>query len=151
MMLQYQSTLAPALLTSEDQAAFSEKLQHNMQLGMYSNRMRVAPRRIKDLAKEEVALLQEFLVNRETNLARERGQHLAREGLGLQSLINLSSTLRLSCWEIALKQSNHIEFVTAIEAYTSALFDGFLTTYEEELRREQQRTHEAFLRSLDNH
>jgi hypothetical protein len=112
--------------------------------------MRVAPRRIKELVQEEIVLLQEFLVADDKDRVRERGKHLAREGLGPQAMINLSSTLRLSCWEIARHQQNVSEVVAAIEDYTVALLDGFLTTYEQELCREQQRTHEAFVRSLSS-
>jgi hypothetical protein len=150
MMIESEPRVAALQINSEDQAVLGTKLLQTMQQSIYANRMRVAPRRIKELVQEEIVLLQEFLVADDKDRVRERGKHLAREGLGPQAMINLSSTLRLSCWEIARHQQNVSEVVAAIEDYTVALLDGFLTMYEQELCREQQRTHEAFVRSLSS-
>lgn len=150
MIREREPVIATLKITSDDQAELTTKLQQTMQEWIYTNRMRVAPRRIKELVQEEIVLIQEFLVTGEKDSVREHGKHLAREGLGSRSIINMSSMLRLSCWEIAERHGETTPLVIALEAYSVALLDGFMMTYEEELCREQQRTHDAFVRSLSS-
>lgn len=143
---------APALemmpVSAEERSLLGARLLHAMQESLYSNRMLVAPRRIREVANEEVDSLLAFLLTRDARSVTERGMRLAREGLGQRSVNNMASTLRLTAWEIARHQRDTMEMVKAIDAYTTSLLDGYMTAYEDELRREQQRTHDAYVRSV---
>jgi hypothetical protein len=137
-------------VSPEERAILSARLLKSMQESLYSNRMLIAPRRIREVANEEIDSLLSFLLSGNRKAAAERGTRLAAEGLGQRSIINMTSTLRLAGWEIARHQHNTMEMVTAVDAYTTALLDGYMAAYEEDLRREQQRTHDAYVRTLSS-
>jgi hypothetical protein len=135
-------------ITPDDRTLIGARVLQSMQASLYSNRMLVAPRRIREVAQEETQSLLDFFVVRDRSAALERGARLAQEGLGQRSVISMMSALRLAGWEIARRQTRMMEMVTAVEAYTEALLEGYMAAFEEDLRREQQRTHEAYVRSI---
>lgn len=147
MILNYEPQHAEIQFSVDDQEVLSAQIQRTMQQWIYSNRTRVMPRKMKELAQEEIGLLQQFLVTGEIDAVRERGKYLANEGFGTPTMVNLASTLRLGCWEIAAQAADVTRFVASLETYTAALLDGFLKAYEEDLCREQQRTYLSLTKS----
>jgi hypothetical protein len=150
MIAQDDQVIDTVNLTPEDQAVLRAKLLQAMQASMYSNRMQVAPRRIKEMAQAEIALMQEFLVTRAQQMIYEHGMVLAREGLGQKSVVGIASALRLGLLEVVRQSPEFMALVNLAEEYTAALLNGYMAAYEEEQRREQQRAHEAFVRSIGN-
>lgn len=150
MLVEPDQTTKTVQFTSEDKAFLAEKLLQAMRETIYSNRMQVAPRRIKELAQTEIASIVNFMETSESQIVNEHGMMLAREGLGQKSIVSMTSALRLGIWEIIKWQSGLMETVNRSEDYTKALLNGYMSAYEEEQRREQQRTHEAFVRSINN-
>ena len=136
-----------AEIVLQNEAAIEEKLFKAVQESMYSNKMRVAPRRLRQIAHEEITALRNFLAHPETAQVQERGRQLAEEGFGHRAMVNLTTTLRLAGWEWCVQQANVLETITTIEAYTSALMEGYMTGFEALLQREQQLTHEAYQRA----
>ena len=71
-----------AEIVSQNEAAIEEKLFKAVQESMYSNKMRVAPRRLRQIVHEEITALRSFLAQPETAQVQARGQQLAEETLG---------------------------------------------------------------------
>ncbi len=150
MLAQHDQAVETVSLSSEDQAVLAGKLLQAMREHMYSNRMQVPPRRIKELAENEIALIVDFLDKGESQIINEHGMTLAREGLGQKSIVAMASAFRLGVWKIINQQPDFLPTMNLVEDYTNALLNGYMTAYEEEQRREQQRTHEAFVRTTTN-
>ncbi len=135
------------MIADYEQAVLEAQVLKALQETLYSNRMRVAPRRIKELAQGEAGQVMQFLETQDQESVFTHGQHLAREGLGQKAVVRIASAIRLAGFSAA--QSECGKDADMLEAYTNALLDGYMVTYEDTLRVEQQRTHEAFVRSLN--
>lgn len=133
-------------LPSED--TLSAALQQGLQEALYSNRLMIAPRRIREFAREEARFfLQAGLGNDEEQL-RARGRHLAEQGLGLRSVTNLSAAVRRTCLEQHAANGTFFIVLEMVDRYAGALLDGYFNACQEELRRELQLTQEAYRRSV---
>lgn len=144
-------TLQDLKLTLDEQNYLVARVLQALRESMYANRMLVAPRRINEVAKEEVGSLVHFLERHEQDRVRERGINLAEEGLGQRAIVNMASMLRLGCLNLAQDRDDLVRIADVAEEYTRALLEGYCAGYEEALRREQQRTHEAYVRSISSH
>lgn len=138
-----------AEVVAENQSKIKDNLYAAVQPSLYSNKMHVAPRRLKQLMEEEVDALHTFLLQPDTAKVVERGQQLAESGFGHQTMINLTVTLRAVGWQWLSQQNPTPSEVMAIETYTSALMEGYMTGFEALLQREQQLTHEAYRRAQE--
>jgi predicted DNA-binding ribbon-helix-helix protein len=133
---------------SGEQEALTASVLHSLRESMYTNRMLVAPRRINQIAREEVTSFMRYLAVENADQIRSRGIQLAEEGLGQRAVVNMASALRLACLNSTNQTDELFRIADLVEAYTRALLDGYCAGYEEALRREQQRTHEAYVRSV---
>ena len=137
-------------LTPVERSEMEGQLVQSLKGAMFSNRMRIAPRRLQELANDETSALQQYLTEPSDAAARERGRRLQAEGLGHRSIINMTSSLRVAGLRLAAQHGDAEAVFSAVEAYTSALMEGYLAGLEDDLRLEQQRTHEAYVRSLND-
>ncbi len=134
--------------SSREQDRLVTCLLNSLRESMYTNRMRVAPRRIEQVAREEVTSFIRYVEAENTDVIRSRGIQLAEEGLGQRAVVNMTSALRIGCLNSAGQTDDLTRIVDVVESYTRALMDGYCAGYEEALRREQQRTHDAYVRSV---
>lgn len=132
---------------SQNAEALEEVLFKSIQESLYSNKMMVAPRRLKKIVQDEARGLSDFLTEHDPSQVQERGRHLAEAGLGHRAIVNMTTAMRMTTWKWANPYVDNLETVSTIEAYTSALMEGYMSGFEAALQREQQRTHEAYQRA----
>ncbi len=125
--------------------------QHGLQEALFSNRLMIAPRRVRDLARDEASFALEILRTADGAPAqvRVRGQRLADQGLGLNSVLNLCAALRRVLLDEPNRNGTFEAALAAADRFVGALLEGYVAACQEELRREQQRTLAAYQRSLD--
>jgi hypothetical protein len=150
MLREFDTTVSERSDQTFDQDQLSSILFTALQGTMYSNRMHVAPRRIRQVADDEVAALMSLFSSRDAQPIEARGAHLLRQGLGHQSIIQLTSALRKCAPELTDHPTSPDTAIQLLETYTSALLTGYFAAHEEELRHEQQLTHEAYVRTLQS-
>jgi hypothetical protein len=129
--------------------AIKVHLNEALRSSMFSNRMRISPRRLGEIAEEETLSVAAFVTLKDRERVEQRGYTLAHEGLGHQAILNVCARLRM-IW----RDSNiHLTAPTSestedIEAYTGAVLEGYMRGREDEVKREQERTRAAYLRTL---
>lgn len=133
-------------LPSED--ALSAAVQQGLQEALYSNRLMIAPRRIREFAREEARFFLHAGLGNDEEPLRARGHHLAEQGLGLRSVANLSAAVRRVCLEQHAANGTFFTVLEMVDRYAAALLDGYFSACQEELRRELQLTQEAYRRSI---
>ncbi|MCC7206530.1 MAG: hypothetical protein IT323_04450 [Anaerolineae bacterium] len=137
----------PIVLPSQD--ALGAAYQQGLQEALFSNRLMIAPRRIRDLAHDEALFALEMLRSADNAQARvrERGQRLAEQGLGLNSVLNLCAALRRVLLDEPNRNGLFDSALDAVDKFAHALLEGYMAACQEEVRREQQRTLAAYQRS----
>ena len=130
------------------QEAMAEHVRKALSQTTFSNRMLIAPRRLQQIGTEEVETAVAFLKHQDRQMVIEHGYQLANEGLGRASVFAMSTALRRTCWDSQITGESSALF-DLIEEYTTAFLEGYLTGLEEEIRQEQERTRQAYLRSIE--
>lgn len=124
-------------------------LKEALRSSMFSNRMRISPRRLGEIAEEETMSFAAFLAQNDHDRVEQRGYMLAHEGLGHRAIVSVCTCLRMfwlnSSASVTALMSESVEHV---EAYTGAVLEGYMRGREEEVKREQERTRAAYLRTL---
>jgi hypothetical protein len=129
-------------------ADLSAAILNQLRAEMYANRMLISPRRLREIAQAEVAALDAYLVTGDADAVRRHGRSLALEGLGHRAILGLVAALRGTAWGQADASAHWPEGARQAEDYGSALLEGYMTGREDELKHEQQLTHEAYIRTL---
>src|SRR3712207_2031641 len=99
-------------------------LRHALRENLFTNRMRIAPRRLSEIEQDEVKAFYSFCETGNQQAAIERGRNLAHEGLGRSSVLTMTSALRRTFW--GLDQSVAATWLDKVEGYPSALLDGYI-------------------------
>lgn len=147
--LQQENEVVSQPLINGDCDQITASLRQALRANAFANRMLLAPRRLNELGAEETQNFLAFLTSRDADAVVERGKQLALEGLGHTSVLGVSTALRLSCLNSNSVSPGASSLVEAAEYYTSALLQGYMQGREDELRREQELTRAAYLRTLD--
>lgn len=136
-----------SVVTNGEQTIASN-LSQALRANAFSNRMLIAPRRLSQLAQEECRVFCTFISIRNNAQIVEHGRILALEGLGQSSILGLTSALRETCLFLndVPKDSIH-DLFELVESYSAALLEGYMQGREQELRQEQERTRQAFIRT----
>ena len=137
-----------ATVTSNYNTVVAEFVQKALSQTTFSNRMLIAPRRLRQIGTEEVDVVLAYFDHQDRQAVVEHGHRLASEGLGRESVFAICTALRRACWE----DRDHAEAIPLfdlVEDYTAAFLEGYLTGREEEIRQEQERTRQAYLRTLE--
>ena len=142
--------LETAMLT--DNLTYKEVLAESIQKALgqttFSNRMMIAPRRLRQIGAEEVESVLAYFQNQDRSAVIQHGHRLAGEGLGRGSVFSLCTALRRACWEAQATDKAPVLF-DLTEEYTTSFLEGYLQGLEEEIRQEQERTRQAYIRSLE--
>ncbi len=127
---------------------FVTNLSESLKSNAFANRMLIAPRRLAQIGQEEYDHFFNFLETQDNRQVFEHGHRLALEGLGQITVLGVMSALRRECFAAAAAANGAaVPLFELTECYTSALLEGYMYGREEELRKEQQRTLNAFLRT----
>jgi hypothetical protein len=135
-------------LTSRKSAIASE-LHQALQATDMSNRLLISPRRLEEIAQEEVETFLHFLETGDEEETRQRGARRASEGLGERSALAMTEALRRACWMANLDQEALRVALEGSGRYVNAFLEGYMSGREEEILREQERTRHAFQRVLE--
>ena len=126
-------------------------LRHSMRETAFANRMLLAPRRLQEIALHEADAFVGYLETLDVEIVRERGKRLALEGLGHRSILALTTALRRVFLQVAeLDSQSWSIFLTTVDSYNMALMEGYMAGCEEDVRRETERTRQAYERSVEN-
>lgn len=133
---------------------WSEKLQQRMNEAVigttFSNRMLMKPRRLKEIVISETNSFVQTMQADFSDLPEIRGQNLAQSGLGLDTILAITSSIRSTWYEMELFQSNKfILLAENIEMYCNSLLKGYMIGREIEIQKEQTRTQDAYIRILN--
>jgi hypothetical protein len=134
---------------SSRKAAIVSDLQQALQAMALSNRLLIAPRRLEEIAQEEVEAFLHFLEMGNEDETRRRGARRASEGLGERSALAMTEALRRACWTPNLEQETLRVALEASGRYVNALLEGYMSGQKEEILKEQERTRHAFQRVLE--
>ena len=115
----------------------------------FSNRGLIAPRRLKQIGTEEVEAFLTFLENQDQQAVIQHGYQLAGEGLGRETVFAMGTAVRRACRE-TIETGEVPALFDLTEQYTTAFLEGYLNCLEEEIRQEQERTRQAYMRSLES-
>jgi len=133
------------------QELFCTGVSRALQETKFANRMHIAPRRLEELSRREVAAFQHFIRQRNAQEVAEHGKQLALEGLGHSSIIHVTAALRKVWLNVPTAQPTSFPaFLTVTDEYVGSLLEGYIDGCEQEVRREQQLTQAAYLRSLEH-
>jgi hypothetical protein len=135
-------------LTSQKTAITSELYQALRAMDM-SNRLLISPRRLEEIAQEEVETFLHFLETGDEEEARQRGARRASEGLGERSSLAMTEALRGACWMANLDREALRVALEASGRYANAFLEGYLSGREHEILKEQERVRHAFQRVLE--
>ncbi len=130
-------------------AAIASELHQTLRAMSMSNRMLISPRRLEEMAQEEVEAFLHFLETGDEEGIRRRGGRRASEGLGGRSALAMTEALRRACWTANLEKETLHVALEASGRYANAFLEGYMSAREEEILREQERTRHAFQRVLE--
>lgn len=112
----------------------------------FSNRMMMKPRKLKDMVQTECYAFLDYLQGTSPVDAKSRGIILAENGLGHESILAITTSIRQS-YHRFLSDSEVVTFDT-VESYCNLLTNGYISGRVIEVRKEQERAHEAYIRIL---
>lgn len=112
----------------------------------FSNRMMIAPRRLREIGANEAAYFGQYIQQPDVEAARTHGREMAQNGFGHTSILKLTAALRSFGWtEEVIDQA---EWFRLAEEYSLAVVEGYMQGREDELKQEQERTRAAYIRTL---
>jgi len=130
-------------------AAIVSELHQALRATDMSNRLLISPRRLEEIAQEEVEAFLHFLEAGNEKETRQRGARRASEGLGERSALAMTEALRWACWMANLGREALRVALEASGRYVNAFLEGYMSGREGEILKEQERTRHAFQRVLE--
>lgn len=130
-------------------AAITSDLHQALRATALSNRLLIAPRRLEEIAQEEVEALLHFLETGDAEETRQRGARRALEGLGERSALAMTEALRRACWMANLDREMLRVALEFSGRYVNAFLEGYMSGREEDILKVQERTRHAFQRVLE--
>lgn len=128
-----------------DQDELTSELQKALRQTLFSSRLRISPRRVKEIGQEVAEDFFEFLETGDEGAARAYGQILAAEGLGHCSILTMTEALRRVC----RAHTNPSPMASLAGEYVVPLLEGYMVGREEHLLEEQARTQRALARAQE--
>ncbi|TEU14004.1 MAG: hypothetical protein E3J21_17125 [Anaerolineales bacterium] len=129
--------------------AIASELHQALRATDMSNRLLISPRRLEEMAQEEVETFLHFLETGDEEETRQRGVRRASEGLGERSALAMTEALRRACWMANLDREALRVALEASGCYVNAFLEGYMSGREEDILKEQERTRHAFQRVLE--
>jgi hypothetical protein len=130
---------------SLDENHLVSELKQALQATIFTSSLRIAPRRVHQIAQEIAAAFRRFLEAQEhADIAYTYGQTLAGEGISHQAILALIDALHRICWESAHRSTSGSPVSVR---YGNPLLAGYMAEREASLLREQERTRLALERA----
>lgn len=141
-------------VTAIDFETWSEHLRQVMLDGVldttFSNRMLIKPRHLKEMVALESDALLQFIDGNQDIRPEERGCELAQSGLGQDSIIAITASIRRAYHDLQIDSPLHqMDVLEQIEDYCNQLIRGYMVGRVDEVLKEQERTREAYVRMLE--
>jgi hypothetical protein len=128
-----------------DQTLLVAALQQALQATIFHSRLRIAPRRMHQIAQQVATAFYEFLEQQEDGeSAYAFGQRLAHEGIGHHTILALIDVLHHTCWKSAHDAGGSLP---ASVRYGNPLLAGYMAGREAYLLQEQERARVALERA----
>ena len=128
-----------------DQSRLVTALQQALQATIFHSRLRIAPRRMQQIAQQVATAFHEFVEEQEdVDSAYAFGQRLAHEGIGHHTILALLDVLHHTCWESAHATGAGLP---ASVRYGKPLLAGYMAGREAYLLQEQERARVALERA----
>lgn len=116
----------------------------------FSNRMLIKPRHLKEMVATETDATLQFIDGNHDIKPQERGSELAQLGLGQDSIIAITASIRRAYHELQIDSPLHgMNILEQIEDYCNQLTRGYMIGRVDEVLKEQERTREAYVRILE--
>lgn len=136
----------PDLREHLDQSRVTSILQKALRQTIFSSGLRVSPRQLNRICNELSREFFQFWIKKTYEEPIAYGSKLAREGLGVKSVLALTEALR----EISWQESNPVaELPYVTSSFCNSLLEGYITGREELLLDVQERTHRAYLSAME--
>jgi hypothetical protein len=130
---------------SQDGARLANQLQQALQGTIFSSTLRIAPRRVRQIADEFAAVFRQFAEEQErSETVHAYGRRLATDGVGHQAILALTDVLHRECWAPI---DPAVRILPVSVRYSSALLAGYMAGREAHLLQEQERTRQALERA----
>jgi hypothetical protein len=128
-----------------DETALVTALEQALQATLFTSTLRIAPRRIRQIAQQKGATFCRFLQQPgDTATIYAQGQHLATEGIGHRAILSMVAVIYRHTWSAC------DTMVDTLALYSGALLEGYMTEREAHVLREQERTRLAWERARSN-
>ena len=116
----------------------------------FSNRMLIKPRHLKEMVATESAATLQFIGGNHDIKPQERGSDLAQLGLGQDSIIAITASIRRTYHELQIDSPlDEVDVLEHVEDYCNQLTRGYMVGRVDEVLKEQERTREAYVRMLE--
>lgn len=138
-----QTHLAQLLEANRDELV--SQYQRVLRETLFHNRAEMRPSQVKELASSEVVAFLGFL-QQPTFSGAERGAQLYRIGLGEKTVLRLGQEMR-KFFLPYLNNSQIAQMLELVDTYQEAIIQGYITTLEQDIFTEQERTLHAFQRA----
>jgi hypothetical protein len=126
------------LATAQEEAI--SDVRHALTANAFSNGKLLRPRRLAEIARQEVEAFVHHAGVNDGEVTRQRGRQLAGHGLGHRSMLHMAE---------ALRRAGHNGLGNdeqAVSDYVVALLEGYMVGREQNLLQEQSRTVQALIR-----
>ncbi len=133
-------------------ASLVSMLKQGFRDHIYDNRYILHPRRLDALAMEESEAFLTFLGGAEERVVVNRGELLAREGVGESTVLSLLPALHRFCDEglPALPADVLLPVRERTNLYLQRLLDGYMRAREEQLLKDQEQLRKALSSALES-
>ena len=116
----------------------------------FSNRMLIKPRHLREMVVSESDAVLQFIDGNKDIKAQDRGCELAHLGLGQDSIIAITASIRRAYHDLQTDSPLHqMDVLEQIEEYCNLLIRGYMVGRVDEVLKEQERTREAYVRMLE--
>jgi hypothetical protein len=127
-----------------DEQVLAEVLQSTLRSTLFSSGLTVSPRQVNKVGTDIASLFFAFYGDCDDTAVQAAGLRYAEAGLGRRSLLAMTEALQRACRQL----SNPLADLPDIAgAYVNALLEGYMAGREEQVRQEQERTLQAYLRA----
>jgi signal transduction histidine kinase len=116
---------------------------------LFTNRPEIRPALLSRIAAAEVEALIAYCAATDSTAAIARGKELCRSGLGEESVLRLGQVTRRFC--LYLPEDLRIAALEMVEAYHSAIMQGFIQSHKALILEEQERIRSALQRTLSRY
>jgi hypothetical protein len=136
---------------TQAQQQIIENIRQALSERIFDNRYTFHPRRLQEVAGEELLHFKSFIETNDTQAVKEIAQRRMTEGFGLSSVLAVGMTLQKFFFrEIGRAQGGLLEAgLTAVSEYMDAYLTGYVKAMETSILAEQEQTRRAYFKTIE--